>query len=65
MSEFNQTSQNKEEEYRLPIAELYPDYTSEERAEAEYTLSRYLDLVRRIYESDNGANAENIDDSAL
>lgn len=65
MPEFKQTSQNKEKEYRLPIAELYPDYTPEERAEAEYTLGRYLDLVRRIYESGNGASSDNIDDFAL
>ena len=31
------------------IEELYPDFTPEEQAEAEYTLKRYVNLVWRIY----------------
>ena len=31
------------------IEELYPDYTPEERTEANETIQRYLSLIWRIY----------------
>ncbi len=34
----------------VTIAGLYPELTPEQQEEAEYYLTRYLDLVRRIYE---------------
>jgi hypothetical protein len=46
---------------KLPtIAELYPNYSSEEQAEASETLSRYLALVRRIYERIKSENGNNV-----
>ena len=38
------------DETDITIADLYPDLTPEQQEEAEYYLTRYLDLVRRIYE---------------
>lgn len=35
---------------RITIADLYPELSPSERAEAEYNLKRYLNLVWRIYE---------------
>lgn len=35
---------------RITIADLYPDLSSEDQAEAEYHLLRYLALVKRIFE---------------
>ncbi len=32
------------------IAELYPELTPDQQAEAAYFLHRYLDLIERIYE---------------
>ena len=32
------------------IADLYPQLSPDEQAEAAYTLNRYLDLVWRIYQ---------------
>lgn len=40
------------------IDKLYPDFTPEEREEAEYTLKRYLDLVWRIYSRIKRENPE-------
>ena len=40
------------------LRELYPDYTDDELAEAEDTLSRYISLVRRIYERLRRENPE-------
>lgn len=38
----------------IDIGELYPELTAEQRAEAEYYLTRYVAIVRRIYERING-----------
>lgn len=35
---------------RITIGDLYPELSSEQQAEAEYRLLRYLALVRRIFE---------------
>lgn len=43
--------QNKPD-YRLPVDELYPHLSPQQRAEAEYFLDRYLEVVRRILEED-------------
>jgi hypothetical protein len=37
----------------IDLSDLYPDLTPEELAEAEYNLTRYIDVVRRIYERVN------------
>jgi len=37
-------------EPEITIDDLYPDLTSEERAEAAAALARYIDVVCRIYE---------------
>jgi hypothetical protein len=34
----------------LSITDVYPDSTPEEQAEADYYLTRYLNLVRSIFE---------------
>jgi hypothetical protein len=33
----------------IDLGDLYPNLTPEELAEAEYNLTRYVDVVRRIY----------------
>jgi hypothetical protein len=38
------------EKKRISIADLYPELSPAEQAEAEYNLKRYLNLVWRIYE---------------
>lgn len=42
------------DEAEVTIADLYPGLTREQQEEAEYYLTRYLDLVRRI--SGRGVN---------
>ncbi|MDQ3179036.1 MAG: hypothetical protein M3Q33_00805 [Acidobacteriota bacterium] len=49
MPEFNKIHKKKEE-YRLPIAKLYPNLTPEQQREAEYFLTQYLEIINRIYE---------------
>ncbi len=34
----------------ITIQDLYPQFTPEQQAEAEYRLDRFLDLIVRIYE---------------
>jgi hypothetical protein len=43
---------------RITIADLYPDLTPEEQAEAEYNLKQYLSLVWRIYQRVKRENPE-------
>ena len=43
----------------INLAGLYPTLTPEELAEAEYNLSRYIDVVRRIYERANNLTESN------
>lgn len=40
------------------LRKLYPDYTDDELAEAEETMTRYINLVRRIYERVKCENPE-------
>jgi len=47
MSEENHLKEN------VDLSGLYPDLTPEELAEAEYNLTRYLDVIKRIYERVN------------
>ena len=47
-----------DKEKRAALRSLYPDYTDDELAEAEETLSRYISLVRRIYERLRRENPE-------
>ena len=47
---------NFDDDKNPAIENIYPDYTPEERAEAEDILKRYISLVWRIY---NRARAEN------
>ena len=35
---------------QMSIADLYPDLTSDQQKEAEFHLTRYLEVVRRIFE---------------
>lgn len=35
---------------KLRISDLYPDLTEAQQAEAEYYLSGYINVVRRIFE---------------
>lgn len=35
---------------RLQISDLYPDLTETQQAEAEYYLTGYIEVVRRIFE---------------
>lgn len=41
-------------EHGFDVAKLYPDLTPEEQAEAGHNLSRYLDVVQRIFERTEG-----------
>ncbi len=41
------TSQDEKE---ITVADLYPELTSEQQAEAEFYLLGYLDVVRRVFE---------------
>jgi len=34
---------------KFHVEELYPDYSPEDRNEAEDTIKRYIDLIWRIY----------------
>jgi hypothetical protein len=43
----NSTQQN------IDLSDVYPELTSEQLAEAEYNLTRYVDVIRRIYERVN------------
>lgn len=38
------------EELEITIADLYPELSPDEQAEAEFNLLGYLDVVRRIFE---------------
>lgn len=37
-------------EYRLPIAEMYPDLSSEQQTEAEFYLTQYFEIIHSIFE---------------
>ncbi len=39
-----------QEEFRLPVGELYPTLTPQEQAEAEYYLLRYFEIINAIFE---------------
>lgn len=39
----------EEEEYELTFVELYPDLTPAEQAEAEYYLTRYVEVMHSIF----------------
>lgn len=47
MAESNSTQQN------IDLSSVYPDLTPEQLSEAEYNLTRYVDVIRRIYERVN------------
>ncbi len=42
-----------EDEKSVTIETLYPDLTSEEQRAAEYFLTRYVKVIRRIFEKNN------------
>lgn len=52
----NQDESNKENtsEYRLPIAEMYPNLSLEQQAEAEYYLTQYFEVIHSIFEEKYG-----------
>lgn len=51
MLENSSKSENSSKNEETPtIAELYPNLTPDEQAEAEFNLLGYLDVVRRIFE---------------
>jgi len=37
----------------IDLSRLYPDWPPERLARAEYNLTRYIDVIRRIYERVN------------
>lgn len=41
---------NTHNDLRVTVADLYPELSPEEQAEAEFYLLGYLDVVRRIFE---------------
>lgn len=47
MEEKNNPQQN------IDLSDVYPELTPEQLAEAEYNLTRYVDVIRRIYERVN------------
>ncbi len=47
-------------EYRLPIAEMYPDLSPEEQQEAEYYLTRYFEIVHSIFEEKYGLTSSDL-----
>lgn len=40
-------------EFRMPVAEMYPQLTPEEQAEAEYFLTKYFEVLNAIFEEEN------------
>ncbi len=48
---------------RITIADLYPNLTLEEQAEAEHNLKQYLSLVWRIYQRVKRENPEKLTES--
>lgn len=42
-----------QDEKSVTIETLYPDLTPEEQREAEYFLTRYVKVIRRIFEKNN------------
>jgi hypothetical protein len=51
-------SENLSDEKEITIAELYPELSPEQQAEAEFYLLGYLDVVRRIFERISRENPE-------
>jgi hypothetical protein len=49
-TELQKRSADRGPKYRIPIEKLYPDLAEDDRAEAEYFLTRYLEIVYRILE---------------
>jgi len=47
-----------EKKKRITIQDVYPDFTPEEQAEAEYNLREYAFLVWRIYQRVKDENPE-------
>jgi len=47
----------------IDFSDLYPELTPEQLAEAEYNLTRYIDVVRRIYERVNDLTASDDPDT--
>lgn len=43
------SAQNQDEQ-AISIGDLYPELSPEQQAEAEYYLTRYLEIVRKIFE---------------
>jgi hypothetical protein len=50
----NSDDQNVKEVFHLRVAELYPELTPEQQAEAEYYLIRYFEIINAIYEEKYG-----------
>lgn len=40
--------QEKQKNYRLPVEQLYPELSPGQLAEAEYFLTKYLEVIFRI-----------------
>ena len=51
-------SEKASDENEITIAELYPELSPEQQAEAEFYLLGYLDVVRRIFERISRENPE-------
>ena len=43
-----------QKEYRIPVEKLYPDLSPEEHKEVEYFLTRYLEVIYRIFQENHG-----------
>jgi len=48
------------DEYQLPIAEMYPDLTLDEQAEAEFYLTRYFEVIHSIFEEKHGLTSSDL-----
>lgn len=57
-------AENQQRRSKTPtIEELYSELTTEEQAEAETTLRRYIELVWRIYQRRRSEEKEKFDES--
>lgn len=59
MPETNKATYEKDE-YRLPIAQIYPDLTPEQQAEAEFYLTQYFEIIHSIFEEKYGLTSSDL-----
>ncbi len=53
-------NEKNQKEFRLPVDKLYPDLSPEQRREAEYFLTQYLEIINRIYEENQNLTSSDL-----